>query len=75
VKWVLDVFLGGAKAMMQQFHHGYALFIGVGQTQYQPWSLPVTVILNIFIDEVVCSFFQYSAGTETNKCHNLSSFL
>ena len=29
--------------MSPQFTHGYALLIGVGQSQYAPWSLPVTV--------------------------------
>lgn len=29
--------------MSAQFTHGYALLVGVGQSQYAPWSLPVTV--------------------------------
>lgn len=28
---------------MTTFSHGYALLIGVGRTEYTPWSLPVTV--------------------------------
>src|SRR4051812_23785928 len=29
--------------MSSTFSHGYALLIGVGQSIYTPWSLPVTV--------------------------------
>lgn len=47
--------------MMQQFRHGYALFVGVGQTQYQPWSLPVTVkdaiaLYSVFTNEALCAY-------------------
>ncbi len=29
--------------MQQRFEHGYALLVGVGESAYAPWSLPVTV--------------------------------
>lgn len=45
----------------QTFSHGYALLIGVGQTEYPKWSLPVTVkdvraIRAILIDPDLCAY-------------------
>lgn len=47
--------------MTEQFIHGYALLIGVGQTEYQKWSLPVTVkdttaLLSILTDSNLCAY-------------------
>ena len=33
----------GVVPMPNAFTHGYALLVGVGQSAYPPWSLPVTV--------------------------------
>lgn len=47
--------------MSQTFSHGYALFVGVGNTYYPSWSLPVTVkdaqaLVAIFTDPNLCSY-------------------
>ncbi len=47
--------------MSQTFSHGYALFVGVGNTYYPSWSLPVTVkdaqaLVSIFTDPNLCSY-------------------
>ena len=47
--------------MSQTFSHGYALFVGVGNTYYPGWSLPVTVkdaqaLASIFTDPNLCSY-------------------
>jgi Caspase domain len=47
--------------MSQTFSHGYALFVGVGNTDYPGWSLPVTVkdaqaLVSIFTDPDFCSY-------------------
>jgi hypothetical protein len=47
--------------MPQTFSHGYALFVGVGNTSYPNWSLPVTVkdaqaLVSIFTDPNLCSY-------------------
>jgi hypothetical protein len=43
------------------FTHGYALLVGVGETAYPKWSLPVTVrdvraIRSILIDPNLCAY-------------------
>lgn len=47
--------------MSQTFAHGYALFVGVGNTYYPSWSLPVTVkdaqaLVSIFTDANLCAY-------------------
>lgn len=47
--------------MTQTFANGYALLIGVGTTNYLPWSLPVTVndvqaIRGVLTDSALCGF-------------------
>lgn len=47
--------------MSQTFSHGYALFVGVGNTYYRSWSLPVTVkdaqaLVSIFTDPNLCCY-------------------
>lgn len=47
--------------MDNQFTHGYALLIGVGQTDYAKWSLPATVkdaqaLKTIFTDPNLCAY-------------------
>lgn len=47
--------------MTDKFTHGYALLIGVGESHYQPWSLPVTVkdtqaIYAALIDPQLCAY-------------------
>jgi len=47
--------------MSQTFSHGYALFVGVGNTYYPSWSLPVTVkdaqaLVSIFTDANLCAY-------------------
>jgi hypothetical protein len=47
--------------MTDKFTHGYALLIGVGESRYQPWSLPVTVkdtqaIYAALIDPQLCAY-------------------
>ncbi|MBF2016709.1 MAG: caspase family protein [Rivularia sp. T60_A2020_040] len=44
-----------------KFNHGYALLIGVGESAYKPWSLPVTVkdtqaIYAALIDSELCAY-------------------
>ena len=48
-------------SMSQTFMHGYALFIGVGNTYYPSWSLPVTVedaqaLVATFTDANLCAY-------------------
>ncbi|MHC5891985.1 caspase family protein [Nostoc sp.] len=43
------------------FAHGYALLIGVGESAYQPWSLPVTVkdvqaLRQVLVDPNFCAY-------------------
>lgn len=47
--------------MTQQFSHGYALLIGVGNCSYSPWSLPATVgdanaIGQVLSDPTLCAY-------------------
>ena len=47
--------------MTQRFDHGYALLIGVGQSAYPKWSLPVTVkdmqaLRTILTDPNLCAY-------------------
>src|SRR5260221_11279168 len=47
--------------MSQTFAHGYALFVGVGNTYYPSWSLPVTVkdaqaLISIFTEANLCVY-------------------
>jgi hypothetical protein len=47
--------------MAETFPHGYALLIGVGQSAYLPWSLPVTVqdtraIRSVLADPGLCAY-------------------
>lgn len=47
--------------MTQRFDHGYALLIGVGQSAYPKWSLPVTVkdmqaLRTILTDPSLCGY-------------------
>jgi hypothetical protein len=47
--------------MSETFPRGYALLIGVGQTMYAPWSLPVTVkdvqaVRAVLIDSALCGY-------------------
>ncbi|MGL4554066.1 MAG: caspase family protein, partial [Gemmataceae bacterium] len=47
--------------MAQTFSHGHALLIGVGTTQYSPWSLPVTVkdvkaVRAVLADPTLCGY-------------------
>ncbi len=47
--------------MADVFKHGYALLIGVGQTEYPKWSLPVTVndttaLKSILTDPNLCAY-------------------
>jgi hypothetical protein len=47
--------------MSDKFTHGYALLIGVGESLYKPWSLPVTVkdtqtIYAALIDPELCAY-------------------
>lgn len=47
--------------MVQQFAHGYALLIGVGRTQYKPYSLPVTIkdveaVQRALTDAALCAY-------------------
>lgn len=47
--------------MENNFAHGYALLIGVGTTDYLPWSLPVTVkdvqaIRKVLTDTALCGY-------------------
>ncbi len=47
--------------MSDKFTHGYALLIGVGESAYKPWSLPVTVkdtqaIYAALIDPELCAY-------------------
>lgn len=47
--------------MTQKFSHGYALLIGVGQSVYSQWSLPVTVkdiqaLRTVLIDPDHCAY-------------------
>ncbi len=40
--------------MQNLFRHGYALLVGVGQSQYTPWSLPVSVNDALGLKSVLC---------------------
>jgi esterase/lipase superfamily enzyme len=47
--------------MSERFAQGYALLVGVGQSTYAPWSLPVTVkdaeaIQAVLIDPTLCAY-------------------
>jgi len=47
--------------MSQTFAHGYALFVGIGNTYYPSWSLPVTLkdaqaLVSIFTDANLCAY-------------------
>src|SRR5262249_39314796 len=47
--------------MAQQFAQGFALLVGVGQSAYAPWSLPVTVkdaqaIRAVLTDPQLCAY-------------------
>lgn len=47
--------------MTNTFSHGYALLIGVGQTQYLNWSLPATVrdvqaLRGVLVDPNLCAY-------------------
>ena len=51
----------GQKKMAETFNHGYALLIGVGESQYAKLSLPVTVkdtqaIYGVLTDRNLCGY-------------------
>ena len=47
--------------MAAQFTHGYALLVGVGDSAYPKWSLPVTVkdvqaLQSVLVDPGLCAY-------------------